>query len=170
MSHLIKKFLFTGIIAVLLSTMTWRCQRNLLGALPELPIGFLKNAPDTLTIQGQAIVLRTSLWRDFMPICPPNGRPLIALIKIETVDSSNIAADIDSDALYIIYKNDVWHSRYAEEMPPNDRGKKPFQVLKIARNGPKWGPRVYVDVVIRVIADGKHYFLRASDQYIGATF
>jgi hypothetical protein len=36
--------------------------------------------------------------------------------------------------------------------------------------GPKWGPGVFVDVVVRLIdKEGKHHLIQAQKQYINAT-
>ncbi len=68
---------------------------------PDIPIETLLAAPDTLNIEDQSIVLTTYLWRDFQPISPPNGKPLIALVYIETPDSSDIPVPLDPNAIYI---------------------------------------------------------------------
>jgi hypothetical protein len=135
---------------------------------PDIPIETLLASPDTLNIENHSIVLTTYLWRDFQPISPPNGKPLIALVYIEISDSSNIPSSMNSDAIYIVYNNQVWKSFFStEERPPDEM--KPFRLTKIARNGPKWGPNVYVDVIVRILVGDKVYLLRASEQYIGRT-
>jgi hypothetical protein len=38
------------------------------------------------------------------------------------------------------------------------------------RGGPKWGPVVYIDVVLRLIdSKGQEYFLQAPNQYVVPT-
>lgn len=135
---------------------------------PDIPIETLLAAPDTMNIENQSIVLTTYLWRDFQPISPPNGKPLIALVYIETPDSSDIPVLLDPNAIYIVYNNQVWKSFFStEERPPDEL--KPYKITKIARDGPKWGPNVYVDVIVRILDGDKVYLLRASEQYIGRT-
>jgi hypothetical protein len=135
---------------------------------PDIPIETLLAAPDTLNIEDQSIFLTTYLWRDFQPISPPNGKPLIALVYIETPDSSDIPVLLDPNAIYIVYNNQVWKSFFStEERPPDEL--KPYKITKIARDGPKWGPNAYVDVIVRILDGDKVYLLRASEQYIGRT-
>lgn len=134
---------------------------------PDIPIETLLSAPDTLIIENQKLILSTYLWRDFQPISPPDGKPLTALIYVETVDSSVISSLIDVDAVYINYNGQVWKSFINEEQPPVEL--KPFRITKIVHNGPKWGPNVKVDVIVRITLGNKYFLLRASGQYIGRT-
>jgi hypothetical protein len=135
---------------------------------PDIAIDELLSAPDTLRIGNQELVLSTFLWRDFQPVSPPNGKPLIALVFIETCDSSEISSKITSDALYIVNKNNVWKSFFTGEALPPDQVK-PYRITEIARDGPKWDPHIYVEVVVRIRTDNKMYLLRASEQYIEMT-
>ncbi|MBT8387845.1 MAG: hypothetical protein KJO12_10575 [Ignavibacteria bacterium] len=134
----------------------------------DIPIETLLSAQDTLNIENQSIALSTYMRRDFQPFSPPNGKPLIALVYIETLDSLLIPSSMNSDAIYIVYNNQVWKSFFTEEnLTPSEL--RPFRITKIARNGPKWGPNVYVDVIVRIMVGDKVYLLRASEQYIGRT-
>ena len=165
-----KKMLLIAVFIFLAFAQAWRCERNILGPPPELTENFLQSTPDTLHLGNQSLVLRTYLWRDFMPIIPPGGNPLYGVIKIETVDSSAISEDINSDGLYIVYNHEVWRFNYDEEPPPDHPDQKPFRLLKFFRRGPKLNPRIYVDVIARINVAGEQHYLRASEQYIGATF
>jgi len=146
------------------------CQRTLLAPLPDLPESFLQSAPDTLVVGEQSFVLRTYLWRDFMPMLPPGGPPLLGVIKIETIDSSAIVVDINSDACYIVANHQVQHFRFDADPPPDHPDRQPFRLLKIFRNGPKLTPRIYVDVIVRISISHKQKYLRASQQYIDAVY
>jgi len=135
---------------------------------PDIPEETLLSAPDTLNVENQDIILSTYLWRDFQPVSFANGKTLVALVYIETADSSIISLSINPDAVYIVDNNRVWKSFLsAEERPSSEL--KPFRIAKIAHDGPKWGPDIYVDVIVRIIAGGKDYLLKASKQYIGRT-
>lgn len=135
---------------------------------PDVPLDVLLASPDTMNIENQQIVLSTYMWRDFQPVSPADGRPLIALVYLETVDSSIIDSSIDIQSIYLVYQNRVWKSLFSkEELPPSEL--KPFRITKIARDGPKWGPDVYVDVVVRGKFKNEEFLLRASEQYIGRT-
>ncbi len=133
---------------------------------PDIPINELLSSPDTLKIENQKIVMRTYLWRDFMPISPPNGKPLIALVYIETIDSSTISPSISADAIYVVNGTEVWKSYFSKEAAGEQ---KPFRIIKIARDGPKWGPGIYVDVVVSLRINGANCLLKAPHQYIERT-
>ena len=157
-------FLFLVIVC---AAWCWTCERNMMAALPELSEDFLMSTPDSLHIGEQTLVLRTYLWRDFMPIIPPGGNSLYGVIKIETVDSSAITFDISSDGLYIIHNHDVWSIHYDDD-PPADQ--QLWRHLKVFRSGPKIEPRVYVDVIVRMNIEGQQHYLRVAKQYINATY
>ena len=113
-----------------------------------------------------SLTLTTSLWRDFMPISPPDGKPLIAVMQIRTDDGSPVPAGIAADPSWGIYGDEVWSS-FVEPRPRSETG--PIYEV-VARNGPKWGPGVSVDVVVRLRdAEGRVVLLRAEKQPITAT-
>ncbi len=146
------------------------CERNIQNPSTDVPPDILKISVDTLQLGQQRFVLKTEIWRDFMPISPPDGRPLTASIYIETVDSSAISFNLDSDRVYIVNGKDVWASSYAEELPDDYPSRQPFRLVKVVRNGPKWGPDIFVDVIVRILANDNIYFLRAKNQYIWETW
>jgi hypothetical protein len=163
--HMKKQSLLVSLLILLLTLLMIRCS-NPVSVPPDIPIETLLSVPDTLDIEDQRFVLSTDMWRDFQPISPPDGKPLMAFVFIETIDSSDISSSIDANGIYIVYNDQVWRSFFTEEnLPPIDSE----LYRKIARDGPKWGPDVYVDVIVSIIFDNKFYLLRASEQYIGRT-
>lgn len=137
---------------------------------PYVPIEELLSSLDTVSIDGSKIWLSTSLWRDFMPISPPDGKPLAAIIFITTADSSQFPSAVSSDAVWIVNENQVWKSWFTYGLVPPDL-QKPYNIVEFASNGPKWGPGIYVTVIVRVYSsqEKKSYFLRASNQWISRT-
>ncbi len=137
--------------------------------LPDITVEQLLGYPDTILIEGRQVYLSTYMWRDFMPISPPDGKPLIALMYITAVDTIPIPSGITSDAIWIVYNNQVWKSRFSDEQLPPPISPNIFQ--KIAREGPKWGPCTdCVSVVIRIYDTNRNeYFLKAGDQNISRT-
>lgn len=124
-------------------------------------------APEKIVINGSEYVLETNLWRDFMPSSPPDGKPLIALIKVKTPETSTISPEINATRLWIVNNKEIWETEFSDEERPVAK-----DILeKVARNGPKWSPGITVDVVVRVIdsRSGGEYLLRASDQNIYRT-
>lgn len=152
----------------ILSISAVRCL-NPISAPPDIAIEELLSAPDTIFVEGRKLFLFTSLWRDFQPISPPDGRPLIAIIYIESTDSTQLPTSISADAIYIVYRWTVWKSWFSEEPIASDL-KKPNRIVRIARNGPKWGPGVFVDVIVLVsYGQNDKKLLRSSSQPIGRT-
>lgn len=130
------------------------------------PMSELVSAPTRIVADGKTLTLATSLWRDFMPISPPDGRPLIALLRISTDDGSPVPRSITADTSWVIHDGEVWSAKV--EQRPRAESAPIYEV--IARNGPKWGPGVAVDVVVRLVdSQGRAFLLRAPGQTIGAT-
>ena len=137
-------------------------------ALASLPNGDeIASAPELVEIASREYTLETYLWRDFMPVSPPDGKPLIAIVRVTAVDLEPFPEDLDADKLYVIYGDEVWVTDFSGERPPP--GVPDHQLHGIARDGPKWGPGVTVDVVVRLLAGGETWLLRASDQMIERT-
>ena len=129
----------------------------------------LEDIPDTLKIENKSIILKTEMWRDFQPISPQNGKPLIAIFWIKTIDSTSLPEGIEADAAWIICEDEIWDTYFLDEEPP-DYEVQPYQLYKIARDGPKFGPNIYADVVVRIIDNMNIiYYLKAKDQYIYRT-
>jgi hypothetical protein len=105
-----------------------------------------------------------------MPPSPPDGRPLIALIWLTAIDSLAFPFSIDANRLWIVNDDLVWETEFSyEERPKNPN--RIHQLEKVARDGPKWGPNIQVEVIVRIIdVENNTYLLRAHDQWIDATF
>jgi len=150
--------MFILLIAVLLS-----CGSNPGG--PSVPRDVL-GAPHQVYIDGNSYGLETSLWRDFMPICPPGGTPLAVVIYAKEIHFQPIPDYIHCDLVWVINDNEVWQTELSEYDRPDN-----LTLIKAyAGNGPKWEPGSKVDVVVRLIDnDLKYYLLKASNQPIGRT-
>lgn len=136
---------------------------------PDLPMSELLAVPETTIVLGRQLYLYTFMARDFMPISPPDGKPLAGVVFITALDSLPLVNVLSSDALWIVYQQQVWKSWFSSQpYPPNELRKN--QLARIFNNGPKWGPHVSVDVVARVIDNGGNmHLVRASNQWIGRT-
>lgn len=128
----------------------------------------LQAAPEKIEIGGSEYTLETYLWRDFMPISPPDGKPLIARVKIKAPGETAISSKIDATRLWVVKGKEIWETEFTNEERPTAGD----TLEKVGRNGPKWGPRISVDVVVKVIdlKSGKNYLLRASNQGIYGTY
>lgn len=127
----------------------------------------LLSAPETVEIDERQYVLETYLWRDFMPISPPEGKPLIASIRVTAKDEKAFPTTLKVDHLWVIKDTQqVWETDLSDEAKQITANK----LETVARNGPKWMPGTTVDVVIRLVDENnRSYLLRASQQPIVRT-
>jgi hypothetical protein len=116
-------------------------------ALPLSRFPELRAASEKVTLGGVTMSLEAHLWRDFMPISPPDGKPLLAVLFIRAADGSPMVADVRADAAWVVYGDLVWACSEVERQNWGERGR--FAL----RGGPKWGPGVAVDVIVRVRDD-----------------
>lgn len=131
---------------------------------PQLPLGDLLAAPETLSIGGKSLVLSTSLWRSFMPIVTQSSTGLAAVVYIQTTDSTAPPNSISSDVIWIVQGQEIWASFLRDTSPT-----RPNVIAKFASNGPGWdGP---VDVIIRVLDNrGTYRLLRAANRHVGRVY
>jgi hypothetical protein len=124
----------------------------------------VRAATDSVAAEGATLRLATFLWRDFMPVAPPDGDSLRARLHITTADSSPFPSTLRADAAWILNGDDVWATWVQETRPrvPD------YPALDVgADGGPKWGPGIEVDVVVRLRdAVGSAWYLRARKQLI----
>jgi hypothetical protein len=130
---------------------------------PTVPLEELQSAPEKITLGNREFILETDLARNFQPISPPGGGPLMASIYVTATDSLKFPSNINADRIWVVNGSKVWESNFEGSDPPHSI----YQLAKGAHNGPKWGPDIYVDVVVRLIgSDGQKHLLKASHQWI----
>jgi hypothetical protein len=124
------------------------------------------SVPDHVTINARPYRIApasagggTYLGRDFMPISPPGGHPLMAAIEVVAEDGGVFPEDITVDRIWI-YGPTVWDTAPTEVRRAPEAGTPPDQIEVIARDGPKWEPGIEVDVVLRLRLGAATYFLR----------
>lgn len=128
----------------------------------------LTEVPTSVVIDGKLLTLRASLWRDFQPISPPDGKPMIAALQIQTADGSGVPATVTADTVWLVLATDVWSGAAREERPRGDTA--PIYEV-VARDGPKWNPGALVDVIVQLRdRNGGVSRLRAAGQLVQATF
>ncbi len=127
----------------------------------------LEKSTDSLKIGSNVFILEAYLWRDFQPISPPEGRPMIASNSLIEVNTDNIPQNIDLVKQYVIKDESVWKADY-DDSSPHSPG---FKIEKISRDGPKWEPGTKVIIVCKVTDKdaGVDYFIRKDDVEIKRT-
>jgi len=135
--------------------------------LAPAELGRVRAAAESVAAAGATLRLDTYLWRDFMPVAPPDGQPLRAVLRITTADSSAFPPALRADAAWVLNGGAVW-ATWLEEARPRTPGDPTLEVG--AQGGPKWGPGIEVDVVVRLRGvAGAAGYLRARDQLIHRT-
>ena len=128
----------------------------------------LAEAPTRVVLAGKSLALHALLWRDFMPISPPDGKPLVVVLQVRTEDGSEVPAIVRADMAWVLNGADAWSTVPREERSRSETA--PVYEL-VARDGPKWGPGITVDVVIRLRdGGGPESLLRVADRPIQGTF
>ena len=127
----------------------------------------LNLSSERVSIDGTTLELHAYLWRDFMPISPPNGKNLISINWLVDIDSVKIPNHILLSEQYVIYGDSLWTSSYTVE----DRETQPYVIEGVSRGGPKWGPNVEVTVIAKIVDSNNsfEYFLIRENQPIGRT-
>ena len=127
----------------------------------------LEAAPEKITINNSEYTLETYLGRDFMPISPPDGKPLIAIVKIQSPGKTTVPSEIDATLMWVVKDKEIWETEFTNEQ----RSTAGDTLEKLGHSGPKWGPGISVDVIVKVIdlKSGKDYLLKASNQDIHRT-
>ncbi len=127
----------------------------------EIPIDQLLAVPETISIQNQQLLLSTSVSRVI-----PDDHPIYGTCFVHAIDSTPLPPSLTMDVMWIVYNQEVWKTQLSEkhtQIVPQH-----ITISKTFRNGPKWGPDVHVDVIVRVrYNEGSTQLLRASNQRIG---
>ena len=116
------------------------------------------------TINSHDYFIDAYLWRDFMPISPPNGKPLVSINWLISADSSAIPDNIKLEQQYVISGDSIWIANYDNVTHQTPE----YKIEKVSRDGPKWGPFVHVDVIAKISDSNTKldYYLKLKGVYI----
>jgi hypothetical protein len=162
-----KLILRFSIIVLMTGSFLTACEKDEVSNIKkdkELVLELNSKAVDVVTIDAHAYSLDAYLWRDFMPISPPNGKPLISINWLILTDSTVIPDNIELKQQYVIFGDSIWIADYDNVT----RQSPDYKQEKVSRNGPKWGPNVNVDVIAK-ITDSKanrDYYLKRENVLI----
>ncbi len=135
----------------------------------DYPREELLAAPQSVTIEGKVLNLGTYLWRDFMPISPPDGKPLKTVVKIKTQSGGLLPAGLKANKVWVINQDKQWSGALEQagrELPSATL----TEMELVASGGPKWEPGTRVTVVVELEDEaGNTHLIRAADQPIHRT-
>jgi hypothetical protein len=157
---------FTSIILIAISFITG-CKKDdvsNINADKGLILELDNKAVGIITIDSHDYFIDAYLWRDFMPISPPNGKNLISINWLIRADSSAIPDNIELKQQYVVYGDSLWMADYENETHQTPE----YKQEKVSRNGPKWGPFVYVDVIAKITdtKTNRDFYLKRDKVFI----
>jgi uncharacterized protein (DUF2225 family) len=128
-----------------------------------------EKAVETLIIGSNSFKLDAYLWRDFMPESPPNGKPMISINWLVSTDLVKIPENISMVKQYVFYEDEFWVADYENEAPTPSLPE--YKLERISRNGPKWGPKIYVDVISQIYDSktNKTHYIERKGVYVERT-
>lgn len=128
-----------------------------------------EKAVETLSIGSNSFALEAYLWRDFQPMSPEDGKPMISINWIICTKSNKIPDNISMVKQFVIYENEIWEANYEDEAPAPSLPA--FKIEGISRNGPKWGPGIYVDIISQIhdSKTNKDYYIELKHVYVNRT-
>ncbi|MFW9988823.1 MAG: hypothetical protein ACFFC3_09225 [Candidatus Odinarchaeota archaeon] len=109
--------------------------------------------------------LWTYIYRDFMPISPPAGKPLIAGIRVYANNIENFPLTTKIERLWIINGTKINSTLATDELSIDG------SIYELVfREGPKWEPGLKIDVVVKLNTSVNIYYLKAINQTIHSTW
>jgi len=139
----------------------------------------LRNAPNEIVLDGKSLSLSAYLWRDFTPSTSSSsdgspGTPLMATLKVATSDKQPFPTGVRMDRAWVIFEEQIWvASDFRSQVKPSPEedgwiicSAAPVCEATI-RRGPKWGPGVFVDIVLRLTdKEGQYHLIQVQRQLI----
>lgn len=138
-----RTWMFVALVALLGAS---SCDRAPTAPAPvPTPLAVL-TAPATLTAGTVTLRLEASAWRDFMPMSPSGGSRLNLVVRLRTSSGEPLPDGIAVSTAWVVQESMAW----VVEPVPTGAPWGPDVVELKAIGGPRWGPGVPVDVVVRV--------------------
>jgi len=122
------------------------------------------SALEEVNVNNITYSLETYMWRDFMPISPPDGKPLIVIIRIHALGVEDFPLSTKIERLWLIDELNIISTLPTEEYSVNGN-----TLEMVFRNGPKWGPGIFVDVIVKLNDIDFGFCIKAVNQTIHRT-
>jgi len=121
----------------------------------------LETAPSQITVDGQRLTLKAYVSRDFQPIAPPEGKPLMAIVVIEAAPAGLVV-----ERGWVIKGDISWSAAPSDIRRHDDDG---GYLEVVFRNGPLWQPGIAVDIVVLLRDRDAKHLLSVRQQEIERT-
>ena len=120
--------------------------KPILPPVPNYTLDELRAAPELeVKFGGIVFAVDAELWRDFMPVSPPDGGPLVAFVEATAVGETAFPGEVAAVYLWVLKDVEVWGVKMEYDPTiPRPAGTRMY----VARDGPKWGPGISVEVVV----------------------
>ncbi len=133
---------------------------------PQMSVDSLLSAPDTVNFEQRSLFLHADLWRQYDEVQPSDSLPLNGTIYIQPADTLMERPDIIPDAVWVIKGDSIW-SGWLDRREGEGNPEYASSSQSYFENGPYWGPRIFVDIVVRFRdSEGHSYLLRADHQWV----
>jgi hypothetical protein len=139
-----RTWMAAGLIAAL--PLASGCDRAPTAPTPVPVPPAIVTAPATLAVAGVTLRLEANAWRDFAPISPTGGSPLYLVMRLRTTSGAPLPDGIGIDNAWVVHESMAW----VTVPTPTGAPWGPDVIEFTSREGPRWGPDVPVDVVVRV--------------------
>ena len=124
--------------------------------VPQLPI--------SIGIGEEIIELEAYIYRDFMPISPPDGKPMCGLVTLKTKSGNAVPKGITVISIRISHKKKSWSAKM--KMDPNFNRK---NVNVRVDGGPKWQTGIMIDITVYLKYNGREYLLQLEKRKLHKT-
>ncbi|MBK6485771.1 MAG: hypothetical protein IPF98_02640 [Gemmatimonadetes bacterium] len=111
----------------------------------------LRAAATRVSAGPVTLLLEVEAWRSFQPIVGDVGDPLIAILRLQAVDSVGVPGAVAVDGVYLVRGTEVVQVAAREEQPRGDNAR---TVEFVVRDGPRWAAGDSIDVVAAVSGSG----------------
>ena len=128
---------------------------------PQIDFDELIKSPTTIQIDSTNFNLSVYLWRDYMPISPPEGKPMTASIDIIAISTTIFPTGIDADKMWLFDSTETWEADLTTQTPTED-----YILSKRASGGPLWETGILVDAVVRLVKDDSIYYYLKQEQIL----
>ena len=140
----------------------------------------LRSAPAEIVLDSKPLSLTAFPWRDFMPgnLYGAEGSPLMVGLRVTASDAKPFPSGVRIDRAWVILGGQIWevlNLRTQLKSPADNQNgwincSESFGCQATIREGPRWGPSVEVDVVVRLTdKGGQHYLIQSQKQKIQAS-